>query len=53
MLLPVHDEILAMVPEQDGAVATAALVDCMQTDFHGVPITVETDEPTHAWADAT
>jgi DNA polymerase I-like protein with 3'-5' exonuclease and polymerase domains len=52
VLLPVHDEVLAMVPEQDGSAATAALVDCMQTDFLGVPIVVEADEPSHAWADA-
>lgn len=52
MLLPVYDEILAMVPEQDGPAATATLVDCMQTEFHGVPIAIEADEPSRCWADA-
>lgn len=52
VLLPVHDEILAMVPEPDGTAATAALVTCMQTEFLGVPLLVEADEPSHAWADA-
>ena len=52
MLLPVHDEILAMVPESDGPTATAALVACMETPFEGVPIAVEADEPSFAWADA-
>lgn len=52
VLLPVHDEIIAMVPEHDGPAATAALVTCMQTTFRGVPITAEADQPHHAWADA-
>jgi len=52
VLLPVHDEIIVMVPETDAAAATSALVDCMRTDFLGVPIIAEADEPTHAWADA-
>jgi len=52
VLLPVHDEIIAMVPEQDGPAATAALVDCMQTEFQGVPIVAEADEPSHSWTDA-
>jgi DNA polymerase I len=50
-LLPVHDEIIVMVPEPDAA-ATAALVECMRTTFQGVPIIAEADAPTHAWADA-
>ncbi|MGH3867253.1 MAG: DNA polymerase [Pseudonocardiaceae bacterium] len=52
VLLPVHDEILAMVPEQDGTTATATLASCMQTEFLGVPIVVEADEPSRVWADA-
>jgi len=52
VLLPVHDELIAMVPEQDGPAATAALVACMQTEFHGVSIVAEADEPNRAWADA-
>lgn len=52
VLLPVHDEILTMVPEQDGPAATAALLTSMETEFLGVPIVAEADEPSHAWADA-
>ncbi|MGH3525754.1 MAG: DNA polymerase [Pseudonocardiaceae bacterium] len=52
VLLPVHDEILTMVPEQDGPAATAALMGSMQTEFLGIPIAVEADEPTRAWSDA-
>ena len=52
VLLPVHDEIIAMVPERDGPAATAALVSCMQTEFQGVPIAVKADEPSRHWADA-
>lgn len=53
VLLPVHDEIVAMVPTQDGTAATSALVGCMQTELHGVPIVAEADEPSYAWTDAT
>ena len=52
VLLPVHDEIIAMVPEADGTAATMALVTCMQTEFQGVPIVAAADEPSYAWADA-
>lgn len=52
VLLPVHDEIIAMVPEDEGDVATAALVECMQIEFRGVTIVAEADEPSRAWADA-
>ena len=52
VVLPVHDEIIAMVPEADGPAATAALVGCMQSEFMGVPIVAEADEPSPCWADA-
>jgi DNA polymerase I-like protein with 3'-5' exonuclease and polymerase domains len=52
VMLSVHDEIIVMVPEADGAAATAALVECMQTEFHGVPITVKADQPSQSWTDA-
>lgn len=52
MLLPVHDEIIAMVPEAESDEATAALVACMQTELRGVPIVAEADEPSGCWADA-
>jgi hypothetical protein len=52
VLLPVHDEIIAMVPEDEGDSATAALVGCMQTEFRGVPIVTEADPPGQYWSDA-
>jgi DNA polymerase I-like protein with 3'-5' exonuclease and polymerase domains len=52
VLLPVHDEILVMVPEHDAPAATNALVTCMQTELNGVPILAEASAPSYAWADA-
>lgn len=52
VILPVHDEILAMVPTPDAPHATAALLACMRTTLHGVPIHAEASTPSHAWADA-
>lgn len=52
VLLPVHDEIIAMVPEDEGTAATACLLDCMQTELMGVPIVAEADAPSFAWADS-
>ena len=52
VILPVHDEILAMVPEQDGPAATAALVECMTSSVYGVPIDVDPSDPSPFWADA-
>lgn len=52
VLLPVHDEIVVMVPEQDAPAATEALVACMTTELAGVPIPAAASEPSYAWADA-
>jgi DNA polymerase family A len=52
VLLPVHDEIVVMVPESDAAQASAALVECMRTELNGVPILAQASEPSYAWADA-
>lgn len=52
IILPVHDEIVAEVDEHDAPAALAHLVTCMETEFNGVPITVEPDEPMRAWASA-
>ncbi|PXY33569.1 hypothetical protein BAY59_10835 [Prauserella coralliicola] len=52
VLLPVHDEILAAVPEAEATEATAALVRCMETELYGVAIKAEASEPAFAWADA-
>lgn len=51
-LMPVHDEILAMVPEGEAAEATEALKACMATNIFGVPIVAEADEPSFEWKDS-
>lgn len=52
-LLPVHDELVVMVPAQDAEDATAALVRCMTTQLHGVAIVAAPSAPAFAWQDAT
>jgi DNA polymerase I-like protein with 3'-5' exonuclease and polymerase domains/phage/plasmid-associated DNA primase len=52
VLLPVHDELVVHVPEDDADEATAALVDCMASNLAGVDIVAEPSEPTFAWADS-
>lgn len=51
-LLPVHDELVVQVPEADAEAATAALVECMASELHGVAIIADPSEPTYAWADS-
>lgn len=51
-LLPVHDELVLAVPEDEAAEATAALVACMQSDLAGVAIKAEASSPSFAWSDA-
>lgn len=51
-LMPVHDEILAMVPADQAAEATEALKACMATELYGVPIVAEADEPSFEWKDS-
>jgi DNA polymerase I-like protein with 3'-5' exonuclease and polymerase domains len=53
VLLPVHDEIVAVIPEADATEATAALVACMETELGGVAIKAEASEPSYAWKDAS
>lgn len=52
VVLPIHDEILAVVPEAEAAEATAYLVECMTSELMGVPIVVEASEPATRWADS-
>ena len=52
VVLPVHDEIVAMVPEQDAAEATETLVRCMSRELYGIPIVAEASEPAFAWRDS-
>jgi hypothetical protein len=53
VLLPVHDEIVTVIPETDATDATTALVTAMQTDLFGVQIKAEPSTPTFAWADSS
>ncbi|TCB97563.1 hypothetical protein E0H26_11635 [Micromonospora zingiberis] len=52
VVLPVHDEIVAMVPEADAEQATAELVRCMTRELHGISIVAEASEPSFAWRDS-
>jgi DNA polymerase I-like protein with 3'-5' exonuclease and polymerase domains/phage/plasmid-associated DNA primase len=52
VVLPVHDEIVAMVPEADADEATAALVACMSRQLYGITITAEAGTPSYAWRDS-
>jgi P4 family phage/plasmid primase-like protien len=52
VVLPVHDEVLAVVPAADAEAATAALVACMTSELHGVAIVAEASKPAFAWQDA-
>jgi DNA polymerase I-like protein with 3'-5' exonuclease and polymerase domains len=52
VVLPVHDEIVAMVPEQDATEATEALVRCMSRELYGIPIIAEASQPAFAWRDS-
>lgn len=51
-LLPVHDELVVMVPEADATAATEALVAAMTTNLHGIDIKVDPSTPSYAWADS-
>ncbi|HEX6870525.1 MAG TPA: DNA polymerase [Micromonosporaceae bacterium] len=51
-VLPVHDEIVAMVPESEADEATAELVRCMTTELYGVAIVAEASRPSFAWQDS-
>jgi DNA polymerase I-like protein with 3'-5' exonuclease and polymerase domains len=52
IVLPVHDEIVAMVPAAQAPDATRFLITCMTTQLGPVPITVEADEPAEHWQSA-
>jgi DNA polymerase I-like protein with 3'-5' exonuclease and polymerase domains/phage/plasmid-associated DNA primase len=52
VVLPVHDEIVAVVPEQDAVEASAELVRCMTRELYGIAIIAEADEPAFAWRDS-
>lgn len=52
VLLPVHDELVVKVPEDQAGQALAALSECMTTELFGVPIVAEADEPSFEWKDS-
>lgn len=51
VVLPVHDEIIAMVPEDEGTEATQALLECMTTELNGVKIEAEASSPSTVWSE--
>jgi DNA polymerase I-like protein with 3'-5' exonuclease and polymerase domains/phage/plasmid-associated DNA primase len=53
VVLPVHDEIVAMVPEQDADEALAELTRCMTRELYGISITAEAGTPSYAWRDSS
>lgn len=52
VILPVHDEVVTVVPEDEAEAATEALVQSMATELNGVQIVADPSAPTFAWADA-
>lgn len=50
--LPIHDELIMMVPSEDAHEATTALVSCMESELYGVKIVAEPSEPSTYWQDA-
>jgi DNA polymerase I-like protein with 3'-5' exonuclease and polymerase domains len=52
VLLPVHDEVLAMVRADEAEAATAELVRCMTGELHGVSIVATPSVPSFAWQDS-
>lgn len=53
VIMPVHDEVLARVPEAEAEDATTELVRCMRSELNGVEIAVEASTPSFAWQDAS
>lgn len=51
-LLPVHDELIVMVPEEDAQAATAELVRCMEGELYGVRIVADPSSPSTYWKDS-
>lgn len=51
-LIPVHDELVVMVPEHEAEAATQALTEAMTTTLFGIPIIAEASTPTYSWSDS-
>lgn len=52
VILPVHDEVVAFVPEESADDAVRVLETAMTTELFGVPIAVEADAPADRWQSA-
>lgn len=52
VILPIHDEIVAVVPEDSAEDALRYLTECMATELYGVPIVASAGVPSFAWPDA-
>jgi len=52
IILPIHDELVVMVPEADAVAATEALVQCMTGEINGLPVIASPNEPSFEWQDA-
>lgn len=52
VILPVHDEVVAWVPQDVADDAVRVLEACMTTELFGVPIDVEADAPADRWQSA-
>lgn len=50
-LLPIHDELIVQVPENDIIAATEALVSCMESELYGVKIVADPG-PREEWGSA-
>lgn len=57
-VLPVHDQVISLVPAHEAAEATAELARCMTTDVLSSPgfpvhVGVDTDDPWSSWPDSS
>jgi DNA polymerase I-like protein with 3'-5' exonuclease and polymerase domains len=54
LIVPIHDEVVAFdIPEDEAEDATAFLVECLETELHGVKIKAEANPPSRFWMDAS
>lgn len=53
VVLPIHDEVVTFVPEDDAVEAAETLRECLCGEFQGVEIGAEASEPWLQWPDAS
>lgn len=53
LIVPVHDELDVMVPEDEAEEASRVLVECMTSEIGGVKIVAEAKTPSTYWKDAS